>query len=165
MIFMNNTSAGYPLNGFNYGVRTNMAKRILNNKDAALIILAAYGGILRIIDIQNMLRSWRPGSKRLRVVKRGYYDTKKDVYVKPTYSDEVAEKYFTYLFNGHYGFISNRDRDEEWPQRQVGQRGMNYMRNYTVGAYMWRPSKGVAAISKLGYKRLQELGVLQELGA
>lgn len=118
----------FPLFGFMYGTRTIIAARILNNKDAALLILAANGGVMNVNDIKVLLRGWRP-----------FGENKKGVRFA------MGELHFTYLFNLYYGHIS-RDYNSSRP------RG-----HYSSGAYMWRPRHGYAAISSLGRARLNIL--------
>jgi len=53
---MNNAAEfTFSLIGFTYGRRTNIAKRVLNNKDAALLILAANGGVMRVGDVKAVM--------------------------------------------------------------------------------------------------------------
>jgi hypothetical protein len=134
---MNNVEITFPLFGFTYGTRTNIAARILNNKDAALFILAANGGVMKVSDIKGLLRGWRP-----------FGENKKGVRFA------IGELHFSYLFNVYYGHITknyNAPEHMKHANRYVG------CRYYSIGAYMWRPRHGYAAISSLGRARLNIL--------
>lgn len=135
----------FPLIGFKYGTRTDIALRILNNKDAALLILAANGGVMKVGDVKALLRGWRPSTTGRNVIKPGRYDLKKNKWVPPVLGTDPAELHFSYLFNCYYGHIT-----ETW-ERTAGSR------HYSSGAFMWRPFKGRAGISKLGHSRLATL--------
>lgn len=143
---MNNAAEfTFPLIGFTYGTRTDIAKRILTNKDAALLILAANGGVMRVDDIKALLRGWRGPTKGLAIIKQGRYNLKTNKYDKPVYSTDPAELHFSYLFNTYYGHIT---------ENYDYARGRTH---YSSGAYMWRPFKNRAAISALGRARLNVL--------
>lgn len=143
---MNNAAEfTFPLIGFTYGTRTNIAKRILTNKDAALLILAANGGVMRVADVKALLRGWRPlgdgGSKN----HTKYYST--------------TELHFSYLFNTYYGHITENYNYGEGDRGGwlTGRRGPN---RYSSGPYMWRPFKNRAAVSALGRARLNALAAM-----
>lgn len=146
---MNNAAEfTYPLIGFAYGRKTDIANRVLNNKDAALLILAANGGVMRVADVKALLRGWRPGTTGQNVIKPGRYNLRTNKYEKPVYGTDPAELHFSYLFNTYYGHITeNYD--------YAGKRG-----HYSAGAYMWRPFKNRAAISALGRARLNALAAM-----
>jgi hypothetical protein len=135
----------YPLIGFTYGTRTNIAKRILNNKDAALLILAANGGVMRVADVKALLRGWRPGTTGKNVIKPGRFNLRTNKYEPTVYGTDPAELHFSYLFNTYYGHIT---------ENYDYARGRGH---YSSGAYMWRPFKNRAAISALGRARLNAL--------
>jgi hypothetical protein len=135
----------FPLIGFTYGTRTNIAARILNNKDAALLILAANGGVMKVAEVKALLRGWRPGTTGRNVVRQGRWDDKARKYVPAVLGTDPAELHFSYLFNSYYGHIV-RTYD-----RTAG------CRHYSSGAYMWRPARATAAISSLGRARLRIL--------
>lgn len=143
----NGTEFTYPLIGFHHGKVTNLAARILNNKDAALLILAANGGVMRVADVKALLRGWRPGTTGKNVIKSGRYDFKLNKYVKPVYGTDPSELHFSYLFNTFYGHITENYDHPGWNGRC----------KYSSGAYMWRPFKNRAAISALGRARLNVL--------
>ncbi len=125
----NATEITFPLIGFTYGTRTDIARRILTNKDAALLILAANDGTMNVGDIKALLRGWRP-----------FGDGSKDGVRYAT-----GELHFSYLFNAYYGHIvTNYDRTAG-------------CKHYSSGAYMWRPARHTAAISALGRARLRVL--------
>ncbi len=137
-----NNELTFPLAGFKYGARTNVAKGILTNKDAALLILAANGGTLPKTDVQVLLRGWRPLRDGADKKHARYYVGK--------------ELHFSYLFNAYYGHISddyNKATGDRggWCDQY---RGKN---RYSCGPYMWRPSRATAAISALGRARLRVL--------
>ncbi len=140
---MNNaTEFTFPLIGFRYGTRTDIAARILNNKDAALLILAANGGVMKVGDVKALLRGWRP---------LGHGADKNHAKYYPK-----TELHFSYLFNTYYGHITedyNRTEGDRggWC---AGQKGAN---RYSSGPFMWRPFKNRAAISALGRARLRTL--------
>jgi hypothetical protein len=143
---MNNAAEfTYPLIGFTYGRKTDIAKRVLNNKDAALLILAANGGVMRVADVKGLLRGWRPGTTGRNVIRPGRFNLRTNKYEKPVYGTDPSELHFSYLFNAYYGHITE---NYDW----AGPR-----RHYSVGAYMWRPFKNRAAISALGRARLRAL--------
>jgi hypothetical protein len=129
----------FPLAGFRYAVRTNLAKHTLCNKDAALLVLAANGGILDKEDVIALLRGWRPLGDGSTESRTRFYSTR--------------ELRFDYLFNAYYGHITDRydyvGPDRKWHTSKTG--------HYSKGAYMWRPSRAKAAISLLGMLRLEEL--------
>lgn len=140
---MNNaTEFTFPLIGFRYGTRTNIARRVLTNKDAALLILAANGGVMRVGDVKALLRGWRPLGDGSSKNHAKYYSR--------------TELHFSYLFNTYYGHIT------ENYERTEGDRGGwldNYRgkNRYSSGPFMWRPFKNRAAISALGRARLNAL--------
>lgn len=152
---MNNaTEFTFPLIGFTYGTRTDIAKRVLTNKDAALLILAANGGVMRVADVKALLRGWRGPTKGFNVVQRGRWNHKTNRWTPPVFGTDPAELHFSYLFNTYYGHITeNYDAPEhkKHANRYVGRR------YYSAGAYMWRPFKNRAAISALGRARLNTL--------
>lgn len=122
--------------GYEYGVRTDLARGIINNKDAALLCLAVNGGILKTREIKNLLRAWRP--------RAGFVEKRVDgKFVK-----KVADLHYSYLFNTYYGHISTIFDHDEW-------RGS--MRHYSKVPYMWSRTRGEAAVSKQGYLRLVAL--------
>lgn len=137
---MNNaTELTFPLIGFTYGTRTNIAKRILNNKDAALLILAANGCVMRVGDVKALLRGWRP---------LGHGADKNHAKDYPK-----TELHFSYLFNTYYGHITaNYDHCGARTRWWGGSTD-----RYSSGAYMWRPYGGHAAVSALGRVRLNAL--------
>lgn len=138
---MNNaTEFTFPLIGFTYGTRTNIAKRILTNKDAALLILAANGGVMRVRDVKALLRGWRPLGDGSSKNHAKYYST--------------SELHFSYLFNTYYGHITE---NYDAPEHKKHANRYVSRRYYSVGAYMWRPFKNRAAISALGHARLNAL--------
>lgn len=145
---MNNaTEFTFPLIGFTYGTKTNIAKRVLTNKDAALLILAANGGVMRVADVKALLRGWRGPSPvgGFNVVKQGRFNLRTNKYIPTVFGTDPAELHFSYLFNTYYGHITeNYDHA----------RGRGH---YSSGAYMWRPFKNRAAISALGRARLNAL--------
>lgn len=150
---MNNAAElTFPLIGFTYGTRTDIARRILTNKDAALLILAANGGVMRVADVKVLLRGWRGPTKGFNLIKPGRYDYKTGKYVKPVYGTDPAELHFSYLFNTYYGHIT-LDYDRCGPRSNF----VGSTSKYSCGAYMWRPFKNRAAISALGRARLNAL--------
>lgn len=154
---MNNVAEfTYPLIGFTYGTKTNVAKRILNNKDAALLILAANGGVMRVGDVKALLRGWRGPTKGLCVVKPGRYNFKTNKYDETVYGTDPAELHFSYLFNTYYGHITEDYNQVEGDRGGwcAGRKGAN---RYSAGPFMWRPFKNRAAISALGRARLNAL--------
>lgn len=143
---MNNANElTFPLIGFTYGTRTNIAARILNNKDAALLILAANGGVMPVGTVKALLRGWRPGTAGQNVLRRGRWDEKARKYVPAVLGTDPSELHFSYLFNAYYGHIVHTY------DRTAG------CRHYSSGAYMWRPARATAAISSLGRARLRIL--------
>ncbi len=147
----------YPLNGFKPGMRTNVAKGILTNKDAALLILAANGGTLDRSEVTALLRGWRPAEGQgPNIVKRGRFDLKRNKWVPPVVGTGPSELHFSYLFNAYYGHISddyNRTEGDRggWLEHRGGKN------RYSSGPYMWRPKAHTAAISALGRARLRSL--------
>lgn len=135
---MNSTAEfTFPLAGFSHAKRTNIAKRKLSNKDAALLILAANGGVMRVPDVKTLLRGWRPLD--------GYGG---------------QELHFTYLFNEFYGHITENYDAQPFLARPGYSKNNCYGRSkahYSVGPYMWRPFAHRAAISALGRARLNYL--------
>lgn len=137
---MNNAAElTFPLIGFTYGTRTDIARRVLTNKDAALLILAANGGVMRVRDVKALLRGWRPFGDGSSKNHAKYYPT--------------SELHFSYLFNTYYGHIT-MDYDRCGPR--TNWHGGSTSR-YSSGAYMWRPFKNRVAISALGRARLNAL--------
>jgi hypothetical protein len=154
---MNNaTEFTFPLIGFRYGTRTNIAARILNNKDAALLILAANGGVMRVSDVKALLRGWRPGTTGRNVLKPSRWNHRLRKRTPAVFGTDPAELHFSYLFNTYYGHITedyNRTEGDRggWCS---GRKGAN---RYSSGPFMWRPFKNRAAISALGRARLRTL--------
>lgn len=137
---MNNAAElTFPLIGFTYGTRTDIARRVLTNKDAALLILAANGGVMRVRDVKALLRGWRPLGDGSSKNHAKYYPT--------------SELHFSYLFNTYYGHIT-MDYDRCGPRKNWHGGSTS---EYSSGAYMWRPFKNRAAISALGRARLNAL--------
>jgi len=152
---MNNaTEFTFPLIGFTHGTRTNIAARILNNKDAALLILAANGATMKVGDVKALLRGWRPGTTGQNVVKPGRWNDRLRKWTPPVLGTDPSELHFSYLFNCYYGHISTDYNKGENVEGGWGGRGKRY---YSVGAYMWRPARHTAAISALGRARLRVL--------
>lgn len=141
----------FPLSGFKPGTRTNVAKGILTNKDAALLILAANGGTLPKTTVQALLRAWRPLEGKSRpIIAGGRY--KGDRWIPAVYGTDPSELQFTYLFNEFYGHITS-DYNQAAPRKYC----YNDQARYSSGPYMWRPARATAAISALGRARLRSL--------
>jgi hypothetical protein len=154
---MNNaTEFTFPLIGFSHGFRTDIANRVLNNKDAALLILAANGGVMKVGEVKALLRGWRPSTTGRNVIKPGRFNLRTNKRERPVYGTDPAELHFSYLFNTYYGHIT-----EDY-NRVEGDRGGEYggykcANRYSAGPFMWRPFKNRAAISALGRARLHTL--------
>lgn len=134
----------FPLAGFTggrTGRTTNIAERVLSNRDACLLLLAANGPICKTGTLQTLLRAWRP--------LEGYHYQYSRVGQGATSRPGHVELHFTYLFNTHYGHICHNPQgipDVPWcgPAR-------------TKEAYFWSNKRGEIRISLAGYKRLSWL--------
>ncbi len=126
----------FPLANLTHGRKTDVKKGVVNNRDAALLILAANGGVMSVNDVKILLRGWRPLSSKL------YDNTGKIVGHK--------ELRFQYLFNSYYGISYDRDRDCEHAKTSM-------IRHYSVAAIFHRPKRGLVTISSYGRKRLADL--------
>lgn len=120
----------FPLSGLKPAMRTDPSKGTVTNKDAALLILAANGGVLPKATVQALLRGWRPLEGK----------------------NPNSELCFTYLFNEYYGHITS-DYDQAEPRRGYA----GGQAHYSSGPYMWRPARATAAVSALGRERLKWL--------
>lgn len=117
----------FPLAGFKFGRNTDIAKRILSNRDAALLILVANGGQLKTGEIQYFLKAWRP------------FDTTSKWRKGHT-------PVFTYLFNSYYGHITTKESGE--PLKPY------YSKQRTKVAYLLSVRRGIIGITHEGFKRL-----------
>lgn len=135
----------FPLAGFTGGKSgrtTDIAKRVLSNRDACLLLLAANGPICRTNTLTTLLRAWRP-LEGLRYV----YDSKgTGHHQRRPGKNELC---FTYLFNSYYGHICGNP--EGRPSKPY------YAPIRTKECYFWTKKRGEIRISLAGYKRLSWL--------
>ncbi len=134
----------FPLAGFtggNCGRVTNIAKRVLSNRDACLLLLAANGPICKTDTLITLLRAWRP----LEGMHYQYNPRGKDSTSRPG----RRELCFTYLFNSYYGHTCGNPEGRPSKPYYGGVR--------TKAAYFWRNKRGQIRISLAGYKRLSWL--------
>ena len=130
------------LRGLTHGFKTDLARRVVNNADAALIVLWEHGGLADLNELRSELQAWRPGRQ------------------------------FTYLFNkydgGGYGFVGQNFETASnaiWHAAYVvwGPRGIERQvdgHHSVRRTYWYRRARGVYAITAEGLKRLGELGLL-----
>lgn len=134
----------FPLAGFTGGKCgrvTDIAKRVLSNRDACLLLLAANGPIVKTDTLLVLLRAWRPLEGTL----YQYNSGGTDITSKPG-SRELC---FTYLFNSYYGHICGN------PEGRPSKPHYSFRR--TKESYFWRNKPGQIRISLAGYKRLSWL--------
>lgn len=131
----------FPLAGFTGGRNgrvTDISKRVLSNRDACLLLLAANGPICRTGTLQRLLQAWRP----LEGITYHYRPNSKDTQTR----SGKHELHFTYLFNSYYGHICGN------PEGRPSQPYYGSIR--TKAAYFWSNKRGEIKISIEGYKRL-----------
>jgi hypothetical protein len=119
----------FPLAGFTGGKCgrvTDVKKRILSNRDACLLLLAANGPICRTSTLKTLLRAWRPLEGQLG-------------------GDVPSELNFGYLFNSCYGHTTDNVE---------GRRDMSRRPGRAPYAYFWSNKRGEVKISHAGFKRL-----------
>lgn len=136
------TEIEWPLTGFTFATRTNIAKRQLCNRDACLLLLAANGPTVKTSTLKTLLRAWRP-------LEGVYYGATK------TLRPGRRELDFSYLFNHYYGHIGTNASGKKY----VPWTGANY----AGPCWWWRNTetmRGTCQISSAGYARLEELRVL-----
>jgi hypothetical protein len=134
----------FPLAGFTGGKCgrvTDIAKRVLSNRDACLLLLAANGPICKTNTLQVLLRAWRP----LEGVTYHYRPRGTDTQSR----SGKHELCFSYLFNTYYGHIC---RNPEGRPNKPYYGGVR-----TKEAYFWSNKRGQIRISLAGYKRLSWL--------
>ncbi len=133
------------LSGFRFGVRTNVAKKVLDNRDAAAVLFWHLGP-MRTREIQGLLRQWRRTQR----------------------SGESYNLIFTYLFNadrhGNYGSVGQTAMTRgNWmyhgggkvaSETDFGMAGTNFRRTY-----WYRVKVGVYAPTVECAKRVFELGL------
>lgn len=137
------------LGGFRHGTRTNVARRVLDNRDAAAVLFWHLGP-MRTRDIKRLLRQWRGKSN-------------------PSWNKgEPFDLAFTYLFNagrhGNYGSVGQTAMTPgNWMyhgggmvrhEKDFGMPGTNFRRTY-----WYRVRTGVYAPTVECAKRLFELGL------
>lgn len=130
----------FPLAGFTGGAtgrETDISQRVLSNRDACLLLLAANGPEVKSGTLIALLRAWRPleGAP----YSGGFLPRRTG----------NRELYFTYLFNSHYGHITNNY--EGVPRKPY----YSYAR--TKESFFWRERRGHIRISAAGYRRLASL--------
>ena len=139
----------FPLAGFTGGKCgrvTDISKRVLSNRDACLLLLAANGPICSSTLLKALLRAWRP----LEGVTYQYRRGDKDLISR----SGRFELNFGYLFNGYYGHTcGNIDGRPYTPYCHSAPR--------SKAAYFWSTKRNEYKISNAGYKRLAWL--LQQL--
>lgn len=123
----------WPLTGFTYATRTNVAQRKLNNLDACLMLIAANGPTVRTRTLKTLLRAWRPMGE---LSPRGPYWGKRELD-------------FDYLFNSFYGHVSGNP--EGRPARSF------YHKPRTTQCFWWQSKRGEVSITVAGYRRLEQL--------
>lgn len=131
----------FPLAGFTggrCGRVTDISKRVLSNRDACLLLLAANGPICKSSTLKVLLRAWRP----LEGVTYQYRSGQTDFQSR----NGNFELNFGYLFNGYYGHICGNQ--EGRPAKRW------YGGAPTKVAYFWSNKRGEVKISNEGYKRL-----------
>jgi len=131
----------FPLAGFTGGKCgrvTDISKRVLNNRDACLLLLAANGPICKTSTLKALLRAWRPLEGITYKYRRGMTDL--------VTRNGNFELHFDYLFNSYYGHICGNP--EGRPSKPY------YGSIRTGAAYFWSNKRGEIKISIAGYKRL-----------
>lgn len=126
----------FPLIGFKFSPRTNIAKKRLNNRDATLLLLAANGPTVKTNTLAILLRGWRPMGEDSA---RGKYWGKRELD-------------FSYLWNHYYGHVGV----DSTGKKHVPWTGVTYK-----GPCWWwrntRTMRGTVQISAKGYARLAQL--------
>jgi len=141
----------FPLFGFTGGKCgrvTDIKKRVLSNRDACLLLLAANGPICKTSTLKVLLRAWRPLEGVTYTYRRGMSDL-------IARNGRALELDFGYLFNGYYGHtcgnIEGRPATRWFDKKPP-----------TKAAYFWSNKRGEVKISNAGFGRLAWL--IQEMG-
>lgn len=132
----------WPLKGWTFATKTDIARRKLCNRDACLLLLAANGPTCKTSLLKALLRAWRPA----------YTETKLLWGSKDQRGIRTTELDFGYLFNHYYGHIGT----ESMGKKYVPWTGATYK----GPCWWWRDSRtmrGTCQISAAGYKRLEQL--------
>ena len=122
------------LDGLKHSYVTHLETGLINNADAALLVLLEAGGVAATTDVRAALRTWRPGL------------------------------HFTYLFHSHdpsggYGFTGTSF--ESINNRVYHYHDFNSSKDghySTRRTYWYRRSRGVVALTAEGIRRLREMG-------
>lgn len=136
----------FPLAGFtggNSGRKTDVSQRVLSNRDACLLLLAANGPICKTGTLIRLLQAWRP----LEGLTYSYNG--------PTRRSGKHELCFKYLFNSYYGHTCGNYQGRPY-KPMYGRDG------HPAVSYFWSNKRGQVKITVEGYKRLAWL--IQELG-
>jgi hypothetical protein len=136
----------FPLAGFTGGKCgrvTDIAKRVLSNRDACLLLLAANGPICKTNTLQVLLRAWRP------LEGKTYAPSAARESSTTWIQTGRRELNFTYLFNSYYGHICRN------PEGRPSKSYFGGVR--TKAAFFWTNKRGQIRISLAGYKRLSWL--------
>lgn len=137
----------FPLFGFTGGKcgrKTDVAKRVLSNRDACLLLLAANGPVCKTSTLITLLRAWRP------LEGMTYYS-----YRGGQSRSGRHELCFKYLFNSYYGHTCGNLQGRPY-KPMYGRDG------HPPVSYFWSNKRGEVKITIEGYKRLAWL--IQELG-
>jgi len=162
------TEALSHLLAFNFGVRSNLAKRTLNNRDAVAFLLFSCGP-MKMREIVDAMNVWRNGSTERKrekcsrfVMDRG--DPTK--FVRRAGTKTVPKMGFTYMFNssrsGGYGcvganvFTKGIYMASEWS-------GFSHLKHHVPGenylrrTYWYRSAPGLYAPTLECAKRMSEI--------
>lgn len=140
----------FPLAGFTGGKCgrvTDISKRVLSNRDACLLLLAANGPICKSSTLKVLLRAWRPLEGVTYKYRRGMTDL--------VTRNGNFELNFGYLFNSYYGHICGNIEGrpaKRWFDKKAP----------TAAAYFWSNKRGEVKISNAGFRRLSWL--IQQMG-
>lgn len=140
----------FPLFGFTGGKCgrvTDIKKRVLSNRDACLLLLAANGPICKTGTLITLLRAWRP----LEGVTYNYRRGAKDLITR----SGKFELCFKYLFNSYYGHTCGNIEGRPY-KSMYGRDG------HPAVSYFWSNKRGEVKITHAGFRRLSYL--IQEMG-
>ena len=155
---------------FNFGVKSDLAKRTLNNRDAVAFLLFACGP-MKMKEIVDVMNVWRNGSEEREIVlvRRWIFDSNDgpDGRYVPRMGTKVVPKMgFTYMFNssrsGGYGcvganaFTKGNYMAREWSgfsNEKHHVPGENYLRR----TYWYRSAPGIYAPTLECARRMSEI--------